>query len=140
MIYLIIFVAVSWLLQGALGLIQVRNFNRRYAELRRLGRVAIGKKTGKFMAGTVVMFAINAEALIVKAVQMQGVTVFSRVRSLEGFEGKYLMKLTEGELGRVNRLTRFAIKDALNSYDIITKGGELKIKKPLLERLFPGKK
>ncbi|KGE19051.1 transcriptional regulator GutM [Paenibacillus wynnii] len=139
-IYLIVFVGLSWLLQSMLGLGQVRNFNRRYAELRSMGRVAIGKRTGKFRAGTLVMFVINRDNVILKAVKMQGVTVFSRVRDMKGFEGKILPELSESDLTQVNALTRIAIKDALSNFDIITKGGELQIKKTWLEKLIPAKK
>ena len=53
---------------------------------------------------------------------MQGVTVFSRIRPLKGFEGKYLLKIGQAELARHDRLTRLAIEDALRTFDIITKG------------------
>ncbi|WP_410513863.1 transcriptional regulator GutM [Paenibacillus sp. BR2-3] len=139
-VYLMVLVGLSWLLQSVLGLSQVRNFNRRYAELRQMGRVAIGKKTGKFRAGTLVMFVINRDDVVLKAVKMQGVTVFSRVRDMKGFEGKILPQLSENDLARVNKLTRAAIQDALNNFDIIAKGGELKIRKTWLEKLIPAKK
>lgn len=139
-IYLMVLIGLSWLLQSMLGLSQVRNFNRRYAELRQMGRVAIGKKTGKFRAGTLVMFVIDRNDVIVKAVKMQGVTVFSRVRDMKGFEGKILPQLTESDLTKLNLLTRAAIKDALSNFDIITKGGEVKIRKTWLEKLMPAKK
>ncbi|SDL99683.1 transcriptional regulator GutM [Paenibacillus jilunlii] len=80
MAFLIITAALAWLLQGMPGPLQIRNFNKKYTELRKLGRVAIGKKTGKIKAGTVVMFAIDSNARILQAAQMQGVTVFSRVQ------------------------------------------------------------
>ncbi|WP_342423550.1 transcriptional regulator GutM [Paenibacillus sp. FSL E2-0178] len=137
---LIIIAALAWLLQGMLGLLQIRNFNKKYTELRRLGRVAIGKKTGKIRAGTVVMFAIDKDARILQAAQMQGVTVFSRVRHLKGFEGRHLLGLTEQEMLHCNQLTRAAIMDALNNCDIILKGGELKVRQSWLERLMPAKK
>ena len=138
--FLIMIAALAWLLQGMLGLLQIRNFNKKYTELRRLGRVAIGKKTGKFRAGTVVMFAIDKDIRILQAAQMQGVTVFSRVRQIKGFEGRHLLGLTEQDMLHCNRLIRAAIMDALNSSDIILKGGELKVRKSWLERLMPAKK
>lgn len=138
--YIILFVGFSWLLQSILGFLQIKHFNREYAELRRLGRVAIGKKTGRFQAGTVVMFAIDRKNTIIKATRMQGVTVFSRVRNLRGFEGKNLLKLGEEDFKKVNKLTRLAIKDALNSYHIIAKGGELKVKRGWIDLLIPAKK
>ncbi|MFD1775777.1 transcriptional regulator GutM [Paenibacillus rhizophilus] len=138
--FIIIVIALSWLLQSVLGFLQIRHFNRHYTELRRIGRVAIGKKTGRFRAGTVVMLAIDSHGNILKAAKMQGVTVFSRVRSLKGLEGKPLPKLEEGDLAGFDKLTKGAIRDAMSSYKIISNGGELKLKKTWIERLIPAKK
>lgn len=137
--YLIILIGVAWLLQSVFGFLQIRHFNKKYAELRSLGRVAIGKRTGLFRAGTVVMFAIDKQNNILKATRMQGVTVFSRVRYMQGFDGKNLLKITENDYRHVNNLTRLAIRDALNSYDIISKGGELKVKNGWIDYLLPKK-
>ena len=67
---------------------------------------------------------------------MQGVTVFSRIRPLKGFEGKYLLKIGQAELVRHDRLTRLAIEDALKTFDIITKGGDVPQKKTRLQKLM----
>lgn len=140
LLYLIIAVGAAWLVQSVLGFYQIKHFNQKFGEMRAKGRVAIGKKTGLFKAGTVVMFAIDRANNILQASKMQGVTIFSRVRDLKGFEGKNLLKLTEADLSKVDKLTRLAIEDALNSYHIIAKGGELRVKRGLIERLIPMKK
>ncbi|MBD1379514.1 transcriptional regulator GutM [Metabacillus arenae] len=135
----ILLIGAAWLLQSILGYLQIKHFNKKYAELRKIGRVAIGKKTGMFRAGTVVMFAIDRNANILKSAKMQGVTVFSKVKKLKGFEGKNLLKISENEFNRVDKLTSLAIKDAMRSYHIISQGGELKPKKTWIERLIPSK-
>jgi glucitol operon activator protein len=137
--YVIILIGFSWLLQSILGFLQIKHFNKEYAELRKLGRVAIGKKTGFFKSGTVVMFAIDRKNNILKAAKMQGVTVLSRVRNLKGFEGKNFLHLCEEDFNKVNKLTKLAIEDALNSYHIISKGGELKVKKGWIDLLLSKK-
>ncbi|TDL92574.1 transcriptional regulator [Vibrio vulnificus] len=137
--YVIILIGFSWLLQSIFGFLQIKHFNKRYAELRKLGRVAIGKRTGFLKAGTVVMFAIDRKNNILKASKMQGVTVLSRVRNLKGFEGKNLLHLCEEDFNKVNKLTKLAIEDALNSYHIISKGGELKVKKGWIDLLLSKK-
>jgi glucitol operon activator protein len=139
-VYLIILIGAAWLVQSIFGFIQIKHFNKKYAEMRSLGRVAIGKKTGAFRAGTVVMFAIDKRNKIIKAAKMQGVTVFSRVRDLKGFEGKYLLKISEEDFKGIDKLTKLAIADALRSYDIISKGGELRVKKGWIDYLIPKKK
>ncbi|API93002.1 hypothetical protein J32TS6_14650 [Virgibacillus pantothenticus] len=138
--YLIILIGVAWLAQSIFGFLQIRHFNRNYAELRALGRVAIGKRTGLFRAGTVVMFCIDKQDRILMAKRMQGVTVMSRVKDLTGFTGKKLLQMKESDYKHVNKLTKIAIQDAINSYDILSKGGELQVKKGWLERLFSKKK
>lgn len=139
-VYLIILIGAAWLFQSIFGFLQIKHFNKRYAEMRSLGRVAIGKKTGAFRAGTVVMFAIDKRNKIIKAAKMQGVTVFSRVKDLKGFEGKYLLKISEEDFKGIDKLTKLAIADALRSYDIISKGGELRVKKGWIDYLIPKKK
>jgi glucitol operon activator protein len=139
-VYLIILIGAAWLVQSIFGFLQIKHFNKRYAEMRSLGRVAIGKKTGAFRAGTVVMFAIDKRNKIIKAAKMQGVTVLSRVRDLDGFEGKYLLKISEEDFKGIDKLTKLAIADALRSYDIISKGGELRVKKGWIDYLIPKKK
>jgi DNA-binding transcriptional regulator of glucitol operon len=52
--YVLILVGFSWLLQSILGFLQIKHFNKKYTELRKLGRVAIGKKTGLIKAGSYV--------------------------------------------------------------------------------------
>lgn len=135
----IILIGIAWFVQSIFGFLQIKHFNRKYSELKSLGRVAIGKRKGLLRAGTVVMFAINKQNKILKAAKMQGVTVFSRVRALEGFEGKNLLEISEDEYKGVNKLTRLAIEDALKSYDIISRGGELRVKKGWIDYLVPKK-
>lgn len=139
LIYVMILIGCSWLIQSVFGFLQIRHFNRKYADMRKLGRVAIGRKTGLFKAGTVVMFAIDRQNNILQASKMQGVTVLSRVRPLKGFEGKHFLRLGEDDFHKVNKLTKLAIQDALESYNIIAKGGELKVKKSWMDQLFSKK-
>lgn len=134
--YLIILIGVAWLVQSIFGFLQIRHFNRNYAALRSLGRVAIGKRTGTFRAGTVVMFCIDKQDRIIKAKRMQGVTVLSRVKDMAGFAGKKLSKIQASDYDHVNKLTKIAIQDAVESYNILSRGGEVEVKKGLVERLF----
>lgn len=53
------FVIGAYLLQVVLGMKQIKHFNQTYQELRRKGKVAIGRRAGKVKAGTIVLFAVN---------------------------------------------------------------------------------
>jgi len=138
-VYVIALIAAMWLLQSILGFFQLKSFNRTYAEMRKIGRAAIGRNTTFFRAGTVVIFAIDKQNIVLEATKMQGVTVFSRMKQLRGFEGKNLLKLTNEDLKKVDKLTRLAIADAIRTCQIIAKGGEVPIKKSLFARLIPTK-
>lgn len=139
-IYFIIALGIAWLLQSVLGFWQIRHFNQKFAEYRRLGRVAVGRRTGLFRAGTVVLFVIDKRNKIIQASKMQGVTVFSRIRPLKGFEGKFLPKIGQADLAPHDRLTRLAIQDALKTFSIVTKGGDVPPKKSSLQRLLTTKR
>ncbi|WP_025025612.1 transcriptional regulator GutM [Caldalkalibacillus mannanilyticus] len=134
-IYIILLIGSAWLLQSFLGFFQIKNFNKHFSQLRRKGRVAIGRKKGFFRAGTVILIAINKSNQILEAKKMQGVTVFSRVKPLRGLDGKNLLKLTMQDLHIYDKLTVAAIQDAATNLKIISKGGEVPIQKSLFERL-----
>lgn len=122
---LIILGVFVWVINILLGLIQIKDFNKNYIELRRIGKVAIGRKKGYFQAGTIVLILINEEGIVVSSRKMQGVSVFARVRKFKGLEGRPLSNITKDELKGFNKLMRVAILDAIKTYNIF-KGGEVK--------------
>ncbi|SMO71646.1 transcriptional regulator GutM [Melghirimyces algeriensis] len=136
---IILMIGLAWLVQIILGYFQVRHFNQRFREMRRLGRVAIGRLTGKFRAGTVVLIAIDARNTIIRVEKMQGVTIFSRLRPLKGLEGKNLLDLQPEDIAGYNRLTAKAIQDAVNNVKTIAKGGDVPVKKTWLDKMLMAK-
>ena len=52
-------VITAYILQIVFGMKQLKNFNQVYSELRKKGRVAIGRRAGKVQSGTIVMFAVD---------------------------------------------------------------------------------
>ncbi|TDT51915.1 transcriptional regulator GutM [Fonticella tunisiensis] len=120
---LIILGASMWILNFLFGLIQIKNFNKNYIEMRRLGRVAIGRKKGYFQAGTVVMMLIDEEGKILLSKKMQGLTVLARVKEFTGLEGKNIEDITEDDLKTYNKSMKAAILDAVNNYKTFG-GGE----------------
>lgn len=120
----IIFIAVAWILQILLGLLQIKSFNKKYVELRRKGKVAIGKVKGKLRAGTVVLIAIDDNCNIIQAEKIQGLTVFARLKSMNTLVGENLLKIDPVVLDKFDKLTLLAVKDAISNYRAITEGGE----------------
>ncbi|EQE82275.1 glucitol operon activator family protein [Clostridioides difficile CD68] len=87
-IFIIASLITVYLLNIFLGYLQLKDFNKNYIELKRKGRVAIGRKKGRISSGTIVLILINDDGVIVETRKMQGVTVLARVKSFEGLVGK----------------------------------------------------
>ncbi len=122
-ILLIILGVIVWTANGILGLMQIKDFNKNYIELRRIGKVAIGRKKGYIKAGTIVLILIDDEGIVVSSRKMQGVSVFARVKEFRGLEGMSLSNITKEDLNGFNKLMRIAILDAIKTYNTF-KGGE----------------
>ena len=85
--FLLICFGVAFLAQYALGMMQMKSFTINFGKLRRQGKVAIGKKKGAFRAGSIVMFAVDENGIILDSSYMSGVTVLAKFKKLKGFEG-----------------------------------------------------
>ena len=53
-----VFVMAAYIFQMFLGWQQLKDFNKTYTMLRKLGRVAIGRKSGRIKSGTIVMLRL----------------------------------------------------------------------------------
>ena len=73
--------AVGFVIQYLLGLLQIKNFTKHYTIMRENGRVAIGRRPAILKAGTLVLLQINNRNEIEEARYMQGVTVFSKFKN-----------------------------------------------------------
>ena len=133
---IMIFIAGAFIFQMALGYLQIKHFSKAYAELRRIGKVAIGKKPGKIRSGTIVMFAVTNSGKILKAKKIQGVTVMAKVKDMPGFEDKNIRTLEEKDLTQCNKLLKLAILDAVQNYKVIMSGGEIPEKNSLFKRMM----
>lgn len=109
-----IIVILAYVVQIILGVKQLKHFNKVYAELRKKGRVAIGRRSGKIKSGTIVMFAIDKEGLVLDARKMQGVTVAAHFKQMPNFIGQDIHYFdTYNPLVRnENKLVQIAIEDA----------------------------
>lgn len=136
MFIVMLFMAAAFMIQLALGYFQIRNFTKTYIELRRKGKVAIGRRPGKFRAGTIVLFAVNNKGDILDAKKMQGVTVFAKFKKLKGFENKNILSINDNDLNNFNKLVRIAVKDAINNYKVIMNGREIPEKLSVYRRII----
>ena len=122
MLRLGLFVAAMFFIQALLTSAQISHFNREFIKLRRQGKVACGRQSGGFHAGSVVMFLIDENGIIREGKQLTGVTSFARVKPLDGFEGKFVGGLTEADLPRYGKNLRKAILDAKDTYNKVMNG------------------
>ncbi|MCD8818258.1 transcriptional regulator GutM [Mammaliicoccus sciuri] len=133
-IILIIMLAVGFVIQYLLGLLQIKNFTKHYKNMREKGRVAIGRRPAILKAGTLVLLQINNRNEIEEARYMQGVTVFSKFKKLKGLDGYKINKLRDTDLKKYNKLLIKAILDAQHTFNVIQSGGEIeKIPSPMMK-------
>ena len=107
-------VIVAYILQIIFGLKQLKHFNTTYSELRKKGRVAIGRRSGKIKAGTIVMFAVDRKGMILDAKRMQGVTVVARFKSMPSYIGQdiHYLDTYNPVVRKENKLLQIAIEEA----------------------------
>ena len=98
MLWLALIAVLMWVLQLVLSILQFRRFAAHVKEMRREGRVAIGKAKGRFVAGAIVLFVIDPACRIVRGEIMKGVTVFAGFRSFDDFTGRNLLDITEADV------------------------------------------
>ena len=93
--YFVAAAVVVWIAQTILGLRQFKKFNNHIKELRKEGRVAIGRARGHFTAGVLVLFVIDSDCRILRGEIMEGRTVFAGFRAFEHFNGLTLFEISE---------------------------------------------
>lgn len=108
------FCVAAYALQIVFGMKQLKHFNTTYSEMRRLGRVAIGRRSGKIRSGTIVLFAVDGTGKVLVAKKMQGVTVLAKFKDMPAYVGEDIHYLdTYNPLVRKeNKLLQIAIEDA----------------------------
>ena len=126
-VVMLIFIGIiCWILNFAFGFIQIKNFNQNYIDMRRKGRVAIGRKRGYLQAGTIVLINIDEEDRIFDCKIMQGISVLAKVKGFTGLEGKRIGDLAEVDLKQYKKLIRVAILNAIDNFNQFKKGVEEK--------------
>ena len=125
MLPFVIMIGIAFLLQGALSFLQMRHFTNAFLELRRKGKVACGRKSGGFRAGAIVMFGIDDDGIIREARKLEGTTAFAKVKTMEGFEGRYIGSLTREDAPAKHVNLGKAIEDAALTYRKYTAGEDI---------------
>lgn len=113
-----LFMLGAYLLQVLLTLKQIKHFTKIYQALRRQGKVAIGRRSGKVKAGTIVMFAVDDQGKVLDCQKMQGVTILARFKPLPQFIGEDIHYLDKyhPKFRACNSLLQEAILNAREIY------------------------
>lgn len=125
MLRLAIVIAVAFLIQFVLSSFQMKNFNNEFVKLRRQGKVAIGRKSGGFHAGAIVMFRIDDDGIIQESRKIEGTTFIARVKDYPGFEGRYVGSLSADDVAKGHRNLKKAVEDAAKNYKAYLAGEEI---------------
>ena len=117
--YFVALAVVVWIAQTILGLWQFKKFNKHLKELRKLGRVAIGRAHGRFSAGVLILFVIDSDCRILKGEIMEGRTVFAGFKPFNNFKGLTLFELSENlcKSMKLSRQQTLAVISAQNEYE-----------------------
>lgn len=122
-----IFTIGAYIVQMFLGYLQIKHFNKNYNELRQKGKVAIGRKTGKVKAGTIVLFAVKEEGEIIEARIMQGVTILAKFRDMNEYVGHDIHYIDRYHplVQKENKLTQSAMENAREVFLTVTTGNHV---------------
>lgn len=110
-----IFVAAAFLLQALMGFFQIRNFAHNYHEVRQSGRVLIGKNPRRFRQGSLMLIGLDQDDRIHEIRVMKGMTVFSRFRDVDRFDGESVAEVG-ADYTALQKLSRTERECFLNAY------------------------
>ncbi|MDO4711734.1 MAG: transcriptional regulator GutM [Peptostreptococcaceae bacterium] len=76
--------------QGIFTFFQIKDFQKNAAELRKKGRIGIGNEKRRMSAGAIILFAADANRIIVEGRSMEGISVFSKFKPFTEYNGSKL--------------------------------------------------
>lgn len=128
MFWMGLFLVMAFLLQGFLGFLQIKNFSANFGELRKKGKVLIGKNPKKLRSGSLILMAIDNEGNIKEARIMKGVTVFAKFNQLSKLHSMNIAEVASDYkfITGFDKLTQQCILNAYRNY-INFKTGRLAI-------------
>lgn len=103
---------VGWVLQLILAVHQMRRFYKRFGELRRLGRTAMGIGGSTYRGRAYALIASDSRGRVVAAEVMRGFTVFARPRPLTAVTGWSLRAVSAGPPSELPMNSRRALMAA----------------------------
>ncbi len=109
----IILIIIAWVMQALFTFLQISNYRKRIKELKKKGKLGIGKVSRKLSSGTIVFLVSDDSKTIIDAERMSGITVFARFKKDEELIGKSLEELEGKEFK--NKAKTEAVEKALEN-------------------------
>lgn len=112
------FLVMAFLLQGFLGFLQIKNFSVNFGDLRKKGKVLIGKNPKRIRSGSLILMAIDKEGSIKEARIMKGVTVFAKFKQLKKLQNMNVVEVAANHqiISSFDKLTQQCILNAYRNY------------------------
>ncbi|MBK7822395.1 MAG: transcriptional regulator GutM [Tessaracoccus sp.] len=120
----IVSLGVAWVLQSFFSFKQSQAFGKLFVELRRKGRVAMGRFKGGLVQGAIVLFAIDDDGVILEGHKLQGVTVAARFARFDLYDGQDLHEIDPQLAKRYGGPALRAVENARENLRIVTAGGQ----------------
>jgi DNA-binding transcriptional regulator of glucitol operon len=117
----LVFVGLAWVLQLFLSIGQMRRFYRRVADLKRLGRTAVGVGGGTYRGRAYAVVVVDPTGRVVTAELMTGISVFAHLKPLTEVRGWNLQALCQTPPAALKKKQQAALCAAAKK---IRQGGE----------------
>jgi len=93
--YIIVALALGWMIQYAFAYYQLRRFYRRVSELRKDGIVSIGLAGSAWRGRLYAVLVVDKEHMIRHAEQLSGWTIMAQLKPMEGLTGRPMSDLLD---------------------------------------------
>lgn len=138
---IIICLGAAWIVQSILSFRQMQTFSKEFVDMRKQGRVSLGKFQGGVVSGAIVMFSLDDEGRIRYGKRLHGVTVAARFREYPTFDGQLIAEIDPNMAKFDGRGVVKAVRNAKENYIAVTAGRDAIEPSTPLGRVFsaPGK-
>lgn len=128
----------AYLLQAYFGFKQIKKFGHEYQQMRKEGKVAIGRHSGKIIAGTIVMLVLDDDGYICYGRKLQGISVFAKFKDFNRLNDRQLGAITIDDPALADEMknTKKAVKEAIDNYNLVTNNQPIPEKKTPLGSLW----
>lgn len=121
--YVILFLAVAWILQIVGTYFQMRHYREVLGRITREGGegfVGVGNAKATFGKGVILILVADENGVIKRALRMRGMTIFARFKEAPALTGMSLDELrVEGREGPYDKSTMLAARRAIEQIDRI---------------------